>query len=79
MQGYNPLCMYICRPYMYILSLENIYIGQIYMLAMFFCLFVYLLSAAYRQIGANECKCMLHCTSMLLQMRRVGLNSVQHS
>ena len=47
------------------------------MFFMVFCLFAYFLNVAYVQIGVNECKCILCCTSMLPPMRRVALNSVQ--
>ena len=51
------LYMHICRPYMYILGLENIYMDHIYTFSMLFGLFACLVDAAY------ECKCMFHCTS----------------
>ena len=62
MQRYLLLYMYICRAYMHIWSLENIYIGYIYMFTMFICLCLYILHTAYVQMGANWCKCMLCCT-----------------
>ena len=49
------------------------------MFSMFICLFLCILHAAYVQMGANWCKCMLCCTSMLPPMRRVALDSVQQS
>ena len=60
-QGYKLPYMHICSLYMHTLSLINIYISYIYMFPNFFYLFAYLLNVAYVQIGANECKCMLHC------------------
>ena len=55
--------MHICKTYMHIWSLENIYIGDIYMFSIFICLFLCILHAEYMQMGANWCKCMLCCTS----------------
>ena len=49
------------------------------MFAVLFCLFACLMDAAYMQICANECKYMLHCTSMLPPTWRVALNSVKQN
>ena len=55
---------------MYILSLATICMDHMYMLSVLIFLFACLVYAAF------VCKCMLHCTSMLPQMR-FTLNSVQ--
>ena len=61
-------------------ALANIYIDHIHICFLcFFVLFPCLVNAAYMQIGAIECKCMLYCISMLSPMRRVALDSVQQS
>ena len=82
---HNSVYCYICiyaeclSLYIHILGFENIFIDHLYMFSGFICLFTYLSDAVYVQIGANECKCMLHCTSMLPQMRRVAFDFVQQS
>ena len=53
-QGYKLPYMHICRPYMYILNLDNIYMGYIYIFHVYF-LFAWLLLVVYLQIDANEC------------------------
>ena len=55
--------MRICTEYMHIWSVANIYIDHIYMFAMFIYLYLCIMCAAYVQMGANWCKCMLYCTS----------------
>ena len=77
-QGCKSLYMRICRVYVHILSLANIYIGYIYIYSMFVYLFACLLKVAYVQIGVNECKCMCCCISMAPPTKRVTLNSLQH-
>ena len=64
-QGYILPYMRICRAYMHIWSLANIYIGPIYMFAMFICVFLCNFHAAYMQMSAIWCKCMLCCTSSM--------------
>ena len=59
--------MRVCGAYMHIVSLANIYIWPIYMFAMFVCMHLCLLLATCVPMGANWCKCMLRCTSVLLQ------------
>ena len=38
------------------------------MFFIFIYVFACFLNATYMQIGANECNCMLHCTSIKFQM-----------
>ena len=49
------------------------------MFSMLIWLFTCILDAVYMKIGANECKCKLHCTSMLPPTRRVALDDLQQS
>ena len=49
------------------------------MFSMVFCLLSCILYATYMQMGANRCKFMFCCTSMLPPMSRVALNSGQQS
>ena len=42
---------------------KHIYRSYIYIFAMFICLYLWIVDVAYVQMGANWCKCMLHCTS----------------
>ena len=53
---------------MHILSLVNICIGHTYMYIMLIYLFTCILNAAYMQIGANKCKCLLGHTSVNYQV-----------
>ena len=46
------------------------------MFSMFICLFSCILYTEYVQMGANECKCMLCCTSLLLGWAILVLVSV---
>ena len=62
--------------YAYMEPGKHIYIGPIYMFAMFICVYMCFLHAAYMQMSENWCKCILHCTSMRPPMRRVALNSM---
>ena len=48
---------------MHIWSLVNIYIGPIYMFAMFICVYLSNFHAAYMQMSAIRCNYMLRCTS----------------
>ena len=49
------------------------------MFSILVCLFTCLVNAAYMQIGANICKCMLYYILMLSPMRKADLDSVQQS
>ena len=55
-QGYILQYMCICRVYMHIWSLANIYISHRYMFAMLICLFSCILYAVYVRMSVNECK-----------------------
>ena len=61
------------------LGFKNIYIDHIYLFSLLFYLFKCLMNDAYVQICINKCKCILCCTSMLLLMRKVALDSVHQS
>ena len=46
------------------------------MFAMFICVYMCFLHAAYMQMSANWCKCMLHCTSPTTFAPLYGANSI---